>query len=162
MRIATGARRVRNATRVSARGARYPSAGAPSTQAKNPLRTPVPCTDSPASAASHLGLERARHADAVLVLQAPVVRGQLGKRPVGEEVVLVGREHEAMAERVDVARLPPLDRVEIGRGFGRGVRPQLGLAVVRAHTERHDTERREPREPVEHAEQRVVEHRDRR
>ena len=38
------------------------------------------------------------------------------------------------------------------------MRAHLGLAVVRAHAERHDAERREPREPVEHAEQRVVEH----
>ena len=35
----------------------------------------------------------------------------------------------------------------------------LGLAAVRAHTERHDADRRELREAVEHAEQRVVEHR---
>ena len=39
------------------------------------------------------------------------------------------------------------------------MRPHLRLVAVRAHTERNDTERREPREAIENAEHRVVEHR---
>ena len=109
---------------------------------------------------AHLGFERARHADAVLVLcarrRSP---SSSGKGRPREQVVLVGRVDEAAAQRREVPRLPALDRVDVGRGFGLGVRAHLGLAVVRAHAERHHTERRELREAVEHAEQRVVEHR---
>ena len=39
------------------------------------------------------------------------------------------------------------------------VRPHLRFVAVGAHTERHDADRRELREAVEHTEQRVVEHR---
>jgi hypothetical protein len=93
------------------------------------------------------------------VLRDAVIRVELRERPPREEVVLVGGVHEPVSERGAVARLPPLDRCDVSRGFGRGVGPHLRLPVVRAHAERHHTERRERREAVEHAEQRVVEHR---
>ena len=48
-----------------------------------------------------------------------VVVVELGERPAGEQVVLVGRVHEPAAERGEEPRLPAFDRVEVGRGFGR-------------------------------------------
>ena len=109
--------------------------------------------------APHLGLERARHPDAVLVLQAAVVRVERREVELREQVVLVGREHETTAERRREPRLPRVHGADDGARFRDRVRPHLRLAAVRAHAERHDAERRQLRKAVEHAEQRVVEHR---
>ena len=58
----------------------------------------------------------------------------------------------------EVALLPPLDRVEHRFRLGAGVRAHVGLAVEAAHAERDHARGLEPREAVEDAEQRVVEH----
>ena len=86
-----------------------------------------------------------------------VVVGDRGERPPGEQVVLVGRVHETAAERAREAALPRRDDVEHTLRLGARVRPHVGLGGVVADAERHDADGGEPREAVEHTEQRVVE-----
>ena len=74
-----------------------------------------------------LGREDARHADAVLVLREALVLVGLGERPVGHEVVLVGREDQPATERVEVPLLPRVDRVEHRLRLGARVRTHVGL-----------------------------------
>ena len=105
-----------------------------------------------------LGLERAGHADPVLVLGEALVRRERRERAAGEQVVLVGGEGEPPAECVGEHRLPPLDHVDHRAGLGASVRSHLRLAVVGAHAEWHHADRRECRETVEDAEECVVEH----
>ena len=101
--------------------------------------------------------ERARHPDAVLVLGKPVVLVDRREGTAGQQVVLVGRIGEAAAHCVDEPRLPPFDRLEHGDRLRARVWPEVGLARVRADAERDHTDGRQPREPVEDAEHRVVE-----
>ena len=91
------------------------------------------------------------------MLRQLVVVGDRGERASGEQVVLVGGVHEPAAERAREAMLPLLDDVEDPFRLGARVRTHVGLGGVVTDTERHDADGREPREPVEHAEQRVVE-----
>ena len=106
-----------------------------------------------------LGREGRHHADAVLVLGAAVVLGERRQRPTGQEEGLVGHVRQAPPEERGVALLPLRHEVAHRLGFGPGVGPHLGFTIVRAHPERHDPDGREPREPIEDAEHRVVEHR---
>ena len=108
---------------------------------------------------AHLGLERARHADAVLVLRELVVvverRGTGGRRAgsTRRRRTRAGgraRRGSAPATRSTVSSTRSASAAR--------VRAHLGLGGVRAHAERHDADGRELREAVEHAEQRVVEH----
>ena len=99
MRIPTGAsRRGRSATGRAPRRAgrcRRPGSAAAgrdgaSAAAKKPRRTPVVSVDP----TGELQLERAGHADAVLVHREALVGVGRGERPVGHQVVLVGGVHE--------------------------------------------------------------------
>ncbi len=162
-----GIRRSRGGHRVrSSGGRRGREAGRAVTvggSAVDPREEPRPRAGTgpvvPGERGAHLGLERARHADAVLVLRTLVVRPERRERTVREEVVLVGGVHEATTERVGETRLPTFDDVDDGLRFGERVLAHLVLVVVRAHPERHDPDGRKRREPVEDPEEGVVEHR---
>ena len=106
----------------------------------------------------HLTGELRGHADPVLVLGQVVVGVERRERPSGQEEVLVGGVHQAPAQRVDEPLLPRGHDVDDPLRLRPGVRSHLGLGGVVAHPERHDAHRRRAGEPVEHAEQGVVEH----
>ncbi len=93
------------------------------------------------------------------MLVAAVVRGERGERTLREQVVLVGHVHEPAPERSEVPLLPALDDVDHRLRFCERVLAHLVLAVVCADAERHDPDRRQSGEAVEHAEQCVVERR---
>ena len=61
-----------------------------------------------------------------------------GNGPAGEQVVLVGGEHEPAAEHGEERLLPALDQVDDRGGLVRRVRAHAGLGVVAADAERHD------------------------
>ena len=66
---------------------------------------------SPASAAAHLGFERRAPCRCrSRAARTPSYASSVGERPAGQQVVLVGREHEPAAERGAEPRLPALDR----------------------------------------------------
>ena len=81
-----------------------------------------------------------------------------GERALGEQVVLVAGEDEAPAEHRLEHVLPVLHAVDDGRRLGGGVGAHARLGVVAAEAERHDAQRGQLGEAVEHARQRVVEH----
>ena len=93
------------------------------------------------------------------MLRATVVRVEYRERALGQEVVLVRDVDKAPAERVDKPRLPPLHDVDDRLCLRERVHAHLVLVVVRADAERHHPDRRQTGKPVEHPEQRVVEHR---
>ena len=148
------ASQARVAGRVAGRP--VPSAGAPSTQAKKPALRP----GRRATGTVELVLERARHADAVLVHLEALVRRRRRERSAAEEVVLVGGEHHPPAEHVEEHVLPVLEP-------RRRPRPRLvacvqahrRLGVEPRHPERHDRDASQLGVPVEHAGERVVERR---
>ena len=92
------------------------------------------------------------------MLREPVVLGRVGERSAGEQVVLVGREHEPAPEHVEEPGLPAPDGVEHGAGLAAVCGRISGSVGVVAHPQRHDADRRQSGEQVEHAEQCVVEH----
>src|SRR5262245_9290056 len=104
----------------------------------------------PGPGPEQLGLEGARHTDAVLVHGEVAVDLRIGERPVGEEVVLVGREDHAAAEggREDV--LPVVHAVHHRDRLGPGVGAHARLRVEARHAEGHHAHRRQLGVAIEH------------
>ena len=106
-----------------------------------------------------LCLERAGHADAVLVHREPVVAFGVGERLLGHQVVLVGGVEHAPAERGLEHVLPVGDGVDDRAGLVDGVQSHRRLTVELGDAERHDGHRIEFGILVEDAGERVVEDR---
>ena len=74
-------------------------------------------------------LERARHADAVLVHREPVVAFGNRKRAASHHVVLVGGVDQPATECREVDVLPVLDGVDHRAGLGAGVLPEVRFGI---------------------------------
>ena len=103
-------------------------------------------------------LERPGHADAVLVQREVAVRLCLGEGPAGHQVVLIGGEHQPMADDLQEPLLPGLDTVHGRPGLVGGVQPHAGGDVVPAQPQRHHRQRGQLGIAVGHPAQRVLEH----
>ena len=146
-----------------ARGPRYGSNDGSSAPARSSASAQAKKPDSGPSGrhrpAEQLLLERASHAHAVLVHREALVGVGGRERPVGEQVVLVRREHDAPAEHGKEDLLPVLHAIDDGGRLRRRVGSHRRFGVVPADPEGDDAQRGELRVAVEHARERVVEHR---
>ena len=101
------------------------------------------------------------HADAVLVhRRSPRSVSAGGNGAAGHQVVLVGGEHQPAAEqRAGTSAASASTASTTAAASADGVQAHRRLGVEPAEPERHDGHRRQLRVLVEHAGQRVVEHR---
>ena len=132
VRMATGASPTGGGVGAD-RGARYPAAGAPSTAAKNPGRTP----SAARSIAAEGGLEGPGHPQSVLVLGEALVGGRGRKGPLRHQVVLVGGEHHPPPDGCQKRLLPLLHHVAHRRGLATGVRSHGRFVREPAHPQRN-------------------------
>src|SRR3546814_1457500 len=93
--------------------------------------------------AEELQLEGAGHAHAVLVHREALVALRRRERAIGEQVVLVGREHQAPTEHGEEGLLPAGDGVDDVAGLVDRVGAHPALAVELADDAGNDAERGE-------------------
>ena len=113
--------------------------GSPPPGRRRPRRRSRPATPVGAcDVAGELELERARHADAVLVHREALVALRRRERPSGQEVVLVGGEARGGGRATRGKSSATPRRVDDGGRLGRGCGAHAGSVLKRAHAERHD------------------------
>ena len=103
-----------------------------------------------------LRLETPDHTHAILSHFNVLVGFDRWKCAARQQVVLVGRVHQAPSHHGEEPLLPSLHDLHHRDGFYRGVGPHPGLSVVAAHPEGHDAQAGQITEPVGYTGQGVL------
>ena len=103
----------------------------------DPVEEPGLHPDALLDGSVELHLERAGHADAVLVHPEALVDLRGREVPSGEQVVLVRRVHHRVTQRSPEHLLGRLDRVDDSHRLGARVGPHLLLGAEATHPEGH-------------------------